>query len=384
MIKLLNKNSCSGCSACFSICPKHAIEMVPDDEGFNYPKIDSLLCIDCGLCNAVCPFLSDEASCRTSVLSVYAARKKDHSILDSSSSGGVFSLLSDEVLNQQGVVFGASFSQDFSQVNHISVRKKEDLLKIKTSKYVQSNISNAFIECKKELENGAFVLFSGTPCQIDGLKLFLGKEYSNLLCVEVVCHGVPSEKLWQKYLNHLISKNGHIISATFRSKKSGWENFGTNFVFEKKELFTVHQKDDYLIPFLKNMSLRPSCYCCKSKTRKSKADIILGDFWRINKVAPDFYDEKGVSMVIVNTDKGFDFINRIKEHIDCLEIDKNEIVEHKMAFSKSMGKPFGRDSFYSDVFKSSFKKINKKYFQPSLFLKIKNKLYSLTKKQKKQ
>lgn len=382
MINIDLKDKCCGCYACFNTCPKECISMRMDDEGFCYPSIDKQLCINCRACEKVCPFLNNEKSSRTDVYNVYAARNKNYHEINISSSGGIFVLLANLVLEKGGVVYGAAFSETFSEVIHTAVTNKEQLKEIQTSKYVQSIIGKTYKECKTLLSAGRDVLFSGTPCQIDGLKNYLGKEYEKLICVEVVCHGVPSKLFWDKYLDGFKNKYGDLEYACFRSKKKSWEDFGMLLKFKKKEIFTIHKKNDFFLPFLNNMSLRPSCYSCKSKEHKSKADIILGDFWRIKAVEPNIYNKDGVSMVIINSVKGSLLFDSIKESIVFNKIDKSEIVNHKSAFRESPKRPADRNSYFKDLTNKSLRTTNKKYFHEPLSNRLKRTIKKLLKLQK--
>lgn len=303
MIEITDKSQCCGCTACASICPKQCITMQEDEEGFLYPVVNKSLCIDCNLCRKVCPVLN-QANGKTP-LAVYAAKNKDEKIRLSSSSGGIFTLLAEKIIDEGGVVFGARFDENWD-VMHDSTEKKEGLAAYRGSKYVQSRMGNCFARAKQYLESGRRVMFTGTSCQIAGLKSYLGKEYENLLLVDVVCHGVPSPKAWRLYLRDITNKgNKEVTSINFRGKQHGWKNF--NFIINGRgnEIINeIYYHNRWERAFIWNLMLRPSCHYCPAIKGKSGSDITLGDYWGIEKFVADFDDDKGCSLVIINTSKG--------------------------------------------------------------------------------
>jgi coenzyme F420-reducing hydrogenase beta subunit len=280
--------------------------MQEDAEGFLYPEVNHQICISCGLCKKICPVINQTAT-NNKPINVYAAKSQNEEVRLNSSSGGVFYLLAEKIIQKDGVVFGACFNEKW-EIIHDYTETIKGLNAFRGSKYVQSRIGKTFIQAKQFLKEGRYVLFSGTPCQIMGLKFFLRKEYDNLLTVDVVCHGVPSPKVWRMYLSQL-TDNQKITEVNFRDKRNRWrfviEHPGKNLIVEPlyKNVFTKG--------FLKDLYLRPSCYACPSKSFKSGSDITLGDYWGIQNVLPDFDDDKGVSLVMVNTQKGQSFFNDI-------------------------------------------------------------------------
>lgn len=302
-----------------------------------------------------------------SFLDTYAAYCKDNSLRKNSSSGGVFSLLAEFVLKQQGVVYGVSMSQDCYFAEFISVRKCEDLTKLRGSKYLQAKIGNTYRNVKNDLISGKFVLFSGTGCQINGLKNYLGKQYDNLICVDVICHGVPSPALWRKYVEYQENNNGgKLKSINFRCKNCNWTDFGMKETLdtfegnESKKLYISKDKDAYMQMFLKNYSLRPSCYECVAKKVKL-SDLTIADFWGIDAVAPDMNDGMGTSLVIIRTDKGKDIFKKISSNIKFKKVSYEDGVRKNPSEYQSCCKPMLRDTFFDDMYCMSFEELEKKY-----------------------
>lgn len=324
MISLSQKKNCCGCASCIQICPKKCISFEDDFEGFLYPKVNKDTCIRCGLCEQVCPILHCEELPTRKPMNVYAAKNKDDGIRMHSSSGGIFSLLAEDTIRQGGVVFGARFEENW-EVVHDYVETVEGISAFRGSKYVQSKIGNNFINVKRFLQEGRKVMFTGTPCQVAGLQCFLKKEYDNLLCVDFVCHGVPSPKVWRTYLKHIThqkrgkfflnfinnSKN-NIESINFRDKSTGWKKYSFAYTISTttgkrrntNTFLHVFHNDPYMQAFLHDVILRPSCYDCKFRCQRSGSDLTIGDFWGIDIVDKSFDDDKGVSLLIIKTEKG--------------------------------------------------------------------------------
>lgn len=299
---------CCGCEACANACPKNAITLVRDAEGFAYPQIDHKLCIACGKCDATCPALNFKKNFPDALPKVFVAVNPDEKIRRHSSSGGAFSALSEIILREGGTVFGAGFDKNFHVV-HTKARTSDALENLRGSKYVQSQIGNVYRQVKRKLKSSS-VLFSGTPCQCAGLKNFLGKDFDNLLTVDIICHGVPSPALWEKYIAELGYAH-EITHVNFRSKIKGWStsHLKIDFADQGYYLRPVSQ-DTYGKLFLLGMIERPSCHECKFKFPNSKSDLTIGDAWGVQTFAPDMFDERGISLVIVHTDKGRNFLSR--------------------------------------------------------------------------
>ncbi len=375
MINILDKKDCCGCSACVQRCPKHCIAMREDNEGFLYPEVNKNFCINCGLCEKVCPVINQAT--QREPLKVYAAKNPDEEIRRQSSSGGIFTMLAERIIDNDGVVFGASFDKNWD-VEHQYTEIKEGLAAFRGSKYVQSRINDAFKQTETFLKQGREVLFSGTPCQIAGLKLFLRKEYDNLLTVDFICHGVPSPGVWRTYLKETImrpegatGKNTVLLSLnsmpvitgiSFRDKRLGWKKFGfgvrcaaskaaKNSVLESDKsqeetfLYQPMRENPFLRGFLANLFLRPSCYSCPTKELKSGSDITIADFWGVEDVMQDFFDDKGVSLVFVNTQKGKKFYVKLND-INCKETNIDSVRQYNSALTHSPKAHHKRKLFY--------------------------------------
>lgn len=317
MINIKNKQDCCGCSACAQRCPKQCIAMAEDEEGFLYPKVDISKCIDCHLCEKVCPVINQDDP-RTP-LNVYAAKNQNDQIRLDSSSGGIFTILAEQVINAGGVVFGACWDEEWN-VKHDYAECLDDLVKFRSSKYLQSIIGDNYLKAEQFLKSGCTVLFTGTPCQIAGLKHFLRKDYDNLLAVEVICHSVPSSGIWQRYLEERLQtlrwSKSDIKHISFRNKETGWK--GYSFIIENKNgnaFSELGSKNAFMRGFLADLYTRPSCQACPAKQLKSGSDITLGDFWGIDSLMPEIDDDKGVSAIIINTEKGRKALHSVNDLI---------------------------------------------------------------------
>lgn len=288
-------------------------------------------------------------------MKVYAA-KYNNPIRLNSSSGGLFFAIAEYIIDNGGIVYGVAMSEDCYNAEFIRVSDKVGLERILGSKYLQARPGDIFKKIKEDLIEGYQVLFSGTGCQVNGLKLYLGKDYTNLLCIDVVCHGTPSPELWRKYVNALENKHGKIQSVNFRHKKNGWNNFG----LMKNQIYHSKDIDSFMQLFLNNYCLRPSCYECVAKSMKL-ADISLADFWGIGEVVPSFNDDKGTSLVIVRTEKGQKVFDTITEKIEIVEVSYEDGVKKNPAEYKSTKRPKERDVFFVDMNKMGFKKLVDKY-----------------------
>ena len=343
MIHITDKKNCCGCSACVQRCPKQCIRLEEDTEGFLYPQVDEETCIKCGLCEKVCPILNQAD--KLPVLKVLAVKNPDEEERMNSSSGGVFLPLAREVINQGGVVYGAVYDESW-EVHHVYAEKIEDVYPMMGSKYLQSKIGNSFKDAECFLKQGREVLFVGSPCQIAGLRTYLrNKQYPNLLAVDFLCHGVPSPGVWRRYLAETYGgydakeqsrlqatagKNSVLLSSLnatspigdikFRDKReSGWKKF--RFVVRQKSASKadqntvlssdIHYMNPFMQGFLFDIYLRPSCYACKCKNGVNHSDMTIADFWGINQSAPEFDDDKGVGLVLLNTKKGEEYFSRL-------------------------------------------------------------------------
>lgn len=368
MINIIEKAKCCGCNACVQRCPKQCITMHEDEEGFLYPKVDASCCVDCGLCDKVCPVLNQNFSKQP--LQVFAAKNSNEEQRLRSSSGGIFILLAEYTIKQGGVVFGARFDNNW-EVEHVYAETLEELEPLMRSKYLQSRIGNTYKEAEQFLKQGRQVLFVGTSCQIAGLKKFLRKEYDNLLAVDFICHGVPSPGVWRNYLESLKSERSEdagkntvlssslksvpvITGINFREKQLGgygWKKYG--FVVHSKSLSkgdknsvltsTIFYENIYMRGFLTNLYLRPSCYQCPAKAGRSQSDLTIGDFWGIDKFEPEFDDNKGVSVILVYSSKG---AMKLKEvDINSILMNYSQATEENVSIYSSVTLPHNKKRF---------------------------------------
>ena len=344
MIHIKNKKECCGCSACVQKCPKQCIEMIEDYEGFLYPTVNKDLCINCGMCDKVCPTINQDEP-KEPIYTIAAVNRDERTRL-LSSSGGIFTMLAESTIDNGGAVFGAAFNEKW-EVKHICVEDKSELQKLRGSKYVQSDIGNCYKEAKAYLSAGKEVLFSGTPCQIAGLKKFLRKEYKNLKTIDVVCHGTPSPIAWRKYLDEVSSRYSitQITDIQFRDKTEGWKTFSLSIKYKDKEgsekIFRETLNENVFMKcFLSNLCLRPSCHACPARKGKSRSDITLADLWGAENICPELDDNKGVSLILLRN-----------QDLDLLYLDKKEIEYYKaLTYNPSIESdtaiPVKRDKFF--------------------------------------
>lgn len=312
-------------------------------------------------------------------IKTYACYNTDESIRLNSSSGAVFSLLADYVLEKHGIVYGVAMSEDCYSAEYLGITRKEDLHKLRGSKYLQAKVGNAFREIKQNLTDGKVVLFSGTGCQVNGLKKYLGKEYDNLLCVDVICHGTPSPELWKKYVLYQENKhNGKLRHINFRCKNDGWQDFGMHEVMndipkcQLKKVYISKDVDSYMQMFLKDYCLRPSCYNCMVKKVKM-SDLTIADFWGIDSVAPEMNDGKGTSLVLIRSEVGRRVFDIISNKIKFKEVTYEEGVCQNPSEYSSVKRPEERNAFFENMNKLSFEQLEKVYDLPKK-LSIKNKV----------
>lgn len=370
MIEIKDKELCTGCHACKNICPKRCIIMNPDGEGFLYPKVDKSKCIDCNLCDKVCIMYKNNINNQKENTKVFALNSKDEKIRENSSSGGAFTLISNYILKNGGVVFGAMFNEEF-EVIHGYIEDINEINKLQGSKYVQSKIGDSFQKAKYFLDGGKLVYFSGTPCQIEGLKMFLRKDYENLVTQDIFCHGVPSPKVWKKYIGYRkridLESPEHI---SFRNKDIGWKNFSMKFKYSNgKEYINEKNNDMFMIGFLRNVFLRPSCYNCKLKSLERNSDITLGDCWEIADLKKEMFDDKGTSFVITHSNKGEKIFEKIKHNGVICEFDVSDGVQNGGLYHSAYLN-LERKKYFKNLDKLEFDELSKKYYGDSFYLKI--------------
>ena len=359
MIDIKEKRDCCGCSACVQICPKQCISMSADNEGFLYPQVDTTKCIDCGLCEKVCPVINQNEP--REPFAVYAVKNTNDKVRLKSSSGGSFTLLAEQIISEGGVVFGARFNEHW-EVVHDYTETMEGLEPFRGSKYVQSIIGDSFFKAKQFLNNGRKVLFSGTPCQIAGLKKYLRKEYSNLLTVDIICHGVPSSLVWEKYKKEIVehaNPNNNpldlikLYGINFRDKTKGWRDYHCIYSVVNTNINKVinitnkHIQDPYMRLFIANYSLRPSCYHCPAKSGRSGSDITLGDCWGIKRIEKVFDDNIGVGVCVINEDNYLKDIILLKSK--NLLLPYNYLNQHNRSYYNSSIRPARRQEFFEKM-----------------------------------
>jgi coenzyme F420-reducing hydrogenase beta subunit len=325
--------------------------MRQDHEGFVYPHVDSKSCIECGVCSMICPQKQGQKQ-REEQTEIYAAYNTNENVRAASTSGGLFSMFAQWVLSQGGVVFGAAFT-DTWMVRHEVAIKESEYARFRGSKYVQSDVTGIYQQVKTYLKDDIWVLFSGTPCQIDGLKAYLRKDYEKLLTIDVVCHGVPSPKLWGKFLNWLKKKHNikNFVDIRLRDKREGWEKCRVVFDFisnscEKKSLVFFWGGDMYTNLFEQGISLRPSCNQCKYRSIVHPSDVTLGDCWHFQTYAPELFDNKGLSMIMLHTEKGKQLFKEISTSLVYKQIEPEIVAEQIVAETGYYSESSGAREFY--------------------------------------
>ncbi len=348
MLEIINKSNCCGCHACYNACPQNAIIMRKDELGFRSPVIDQEKCIECGLCKKVCPVLNKKKINNQPI--AYACINKNDNVRRESSSGGIFTLIAEKILDLNGVVFGAQFDEKLN-VSHAYVENKEDLYKLRKSKYVQSDIKDSYKKAKEFLDDDRFVLFTGTPCQVEGLYSYLRKDYNKLYTQDIICHGVPSPAVWKKYKED-VEKQKHmkVVNMNFRDKSNGWMLYFLKYTDStNKEYYEPSSKSKYMKLFLKNYILRDSCYNCVFKNKNRISDITLADFWGIQNINKEMFDNKGTSLVIVNSERGNELFNSIKKNIKYAETNLEEAIRYNPSMIKSSEKPENREELLTEL-----------------------------------
>lgn len=370
MPKLAIKEKCTGCTACVNICSKACVEMKLDKNMFFYPIVNNERCVQCGLCENTCPIIAPLEIMEYEV-KAYAAYSKDKIMRDSSSSGGVFTEVAKRVLGNGGVVFGAAYNDSF-EITHICVKCKAELDRIRGAKYAESNLDGVFVDIKKRLDMGQEVLFSGTPCQVAGLKSFLKKDYDNLFCVDFVCHGVPSPMAWKAYVQYRARQdnNGKLPKAiNLRSKNTGWSNYQYSNVFEYengKQHSILSSDSLFMKLFVGNYISRPSCENCKFKGYNRVSDITLGDFWGIWDIDPEMDDNKGTSVVLIQSEKGQALWDEISDKIKFKEVSLEQASQQNPSMLVSSKANPKRDEVLKRIREGHIEECETLFVQPKI------------------
>ncbi len=368
MIDLLeSKYGCCGCAACESICPKGAITMKPDEEGFDYPSVDGEKCIDCGKCKTVCPYRVLPKD-KSSSPKTFAVKHRDDKVRSVSRSGGVFAAIAADVLKQGGFVFGAGFGKD-NTVEHKCISKIEDLQDLQGVKYTQSNTSGVYPKVKEHLQNNKKVFFSGTPCQVAGLLNFLGSlsDSENLITADLVCHGVPSPRFYKDYINFYEKKyGGKIEKVSFRDKEYGWQAHFETFVINGKK----YTDNKLRILFYKHLIIRSGCGNCQFARVPRVADLTLADAWGIKQYKPQFDDKKGVSLILLNSEKGIKAFDSVKDKLEVIPMPIEKCPHQNLRHPSKLSA--NREKMWNDYFKNGFEYVVKKYGVPDKKSKLKD------------
>lgn len=377
MKEICNKNFCTGCGLCTVICPKQCISFEANEEGFFYPNINIQQCINCSRCVKNCPMINESKNIKKDILKSYYGWSNNNDVRKDSSSGGIFTELAELIIKNEGVVYGASFNEDFS-ISHIGVTELEELRLLRGSKYFQSDIRKVYASVKKDIIEGKKVLFSGTGCQIEALYRYLGiEQYDNLLTVEILCHGVPSKKVVCQYIDS-IHENGEITKICFRDKsRYGWK-YSCIFSAEFSDGYQYYGRsssDLFYLGFLNEAFLRESCYNCKYVGKKRVGDVLLADFWGIDNESK--YDisqsdlELGISFVTSNSEKGTNVLELLinSNSITMLDADYELAARYNKALVSNYKRPIQRDRIFSDINKYGYKRAIKKAF-PNTYYKI--------------
>lgn len=370
MIKIIDKAKCCGCTACAEKCPKKCIEMKADEEGFLYPVVNEDECVNCGACDRVCPIQNPIEEVEYNQKGYLVQHKNDDIRLESTA-GGAFTAIATVVIKKGGVVFGATYDNDF-QVIHTYVEKEQDLYKFRNSKYVQSNVGKSFEQVKHFLLEDRWVCFSGTPCQIEGLNKYLSKKYDKLVLVDVVCHGIPSPLVWKKYLEVQKEKFDDIKNIRFRDKHYGYKYSTMEITSKNKEAYRAgSQLDPMLRAFFSDMSDRPCCYDCKFKKRYRVSDMTIWDCFTVHKFDSSLDDDKGTTRMLCHTEKGMKIAEEMKDFSNCKEISADQLVQGVNEMFKSVTPNPKRKEFFIDANKMSGKELFNKYYPMSASVKVK-------------
>lgn len=342
--------------------------MTTDREGFLYPVINKNDCIDCSLCDKVCPYLSDKPKSQNLPISIWAAKHRSSNVIEKSSSAGIFSELADYIFERKGVVFGACFDDDWSVYHHYT-EDVNDLDRFRRSKYVQSRIGNSFHDAESFLKSDRYVLFCGTPCQIKGLIKYLRRPYDRLITIDFICHGVPSPLVWSRYLAEKLGSQKTIQEINFRDKTDGWERYNLTIkgITHKLEPFFIsenHKLNHFMKGFLGDLYLRPSCHNCCAKSGASGSDIQLADFWGAKEFNRSFYNKSGVSLIIINSEKGSCIFNEID--VERLKLKYEDLILSNRSYCHNASKHSRRSEFYDRFVSENFMSLINELTKPTI------------------
>lgn len=352
MIELKKKSDCCGCTGCKAICPVGAISMLQDEEGFFYPVVSREKCIQCGLCELACPIQQRDNIKKTNIKKAYVLRVKDKETLQDSTSGGFFTPLAKYYLEIGAKIYACTINSD-KEIVHDKINDFEDIKKSRGSKYVQSNLKNCLQDIKKDLDTENKVLFVGTPCQVNGLKLFLKHEYKNLLTVDMVCHGTPSPWLWKKYIEYIEAENNSKVttSISFRNKTYGYHSSTMKIVFNNGKKYVGSARTDFMLkPFFSEISSRYSCYECPVKCNNRMSDFTIFDCWSAAQTAQIKDDDSGYTNVLVQSEKAIEIFNRIKGSYTYYEVPFEKAIkaDGDMIYKSAIAHK-DRDKFYQAI-----------------------------------
>ena len=365
MIQITEKKSCAGCTACAAVCPKGAISMVADEWGLSYPEVDTEKCVDCGLCDKICPF--DKETHGTEERIAYALKHNDPSVLEKSTSGGIFTAVSDYVLSAGGVVYGAAIDDNIV-VRHTRATTPDERDRMRGSKYVQSELGDTLVSVKRDLAAGKKVLFVGTPCQVAGLKSYLGNKCDGLITLDLICHGVPSPLIYKEHIGFLSKKlNTKIIDYKFRPKKWGWHVHREIACGEKREYHSTPYTDLWRYLYYSRIATRPSCNNCPYSNLSRVGDITIGDCRGIDRVLPDFKSDEGVTLAIVNTDVGKAVFEAISDTVTAVALNVSDVMQPPL---RQSSKPNPESERFFEIYKTKgYKAAISEYYGPTYVLK---------------
>lgn len=373
MMEKVPVQDCTLCGACRSACPVDAIQMTAPYLDFFYPEIDQARCLHCGQCDRACPILHPpERTEETALSRAYAAKCAEEAMRMRSSSGGVFYALADRMLRDGGAICGAVFDESF-HVKHLLSHRREDLLRMMGSKYAQSEMGTCYRDVKRELDAGHPVLFSGCPCQIAGLRSYLGKSYPRLLLVELICHGIPSDSMLQAYIKYQEKRHGApLTQLEFRSKVKGWHRSAVRIEFANGKVSSQPMTlDTYMQGYFRCITLKEACFSCKFRNFASGSDFTIGDFWGAEVALPALDDNKGLSVVIAHSQKAEDFLPTLP--LEVVPVEMETVIQYNQSLVRSFSAGVQREAFYTFAATHGLEAAIKQYFSESVFQKLKRK-----------